>query len=139
MTLVEVIVALVILAISVIGILSALTVLAASSFTVNLRANVGAALRSAVEDVKSASYIACTSTNPTPMASYQAAAAQASLPTLNGQPDVKTPQVLAVNAPTGGPLAGCTQDPGLQVVEVSDWSTNGQVHETLWVVKRNGS
>jgi type II secretory pathway pseudopilin PulG len=134
MTLIEILIAMVVLALGVVAVLSALTVLAASSFIANERADVGAALRSASEAVKGANYVSCKAT---PKASYTAAAATVPLPTFNKKAAVKTPTVVAVTKGTGASLVACPSDPGLQRVELQVTSQDGKTNEHLWVVKLN--
>ncbi|HZU78662.1 MAG TPA: hypothetical protein VE991_01995 [Acidimicrobiales bacterium] len=159
MTLVEVVVAMIVLSLAVVAVMAGMTTLAASSYNARERADVGAALRSASEVVKGWSnayathsstpaYTPCA-TVPTPtqlVTTYNgwlsSAMPSSVLPKIGGTVDVTTPSVIAVQDATNGvSLAlGCgtdTSDPGLQAVEITDSSADHKVSETLWVVIGN--
>src|SRR5690348_7616563 len=67
LTLVELLVAVVILALSAGAILGGLTTLSSGSGLNRSQANVGAVVRNAAEAIKSTSYVACDSTTPNPV------------------------------------------------------------------------
>lgn len=143
MTLVEVVVAMIVLSLAVVAIMTGMTLLASSSLMARQRADVGAALRSAAEQVKSFSYSSCTlATSPQSQYASDLGAAMppTSWPEVNGTSDVGAVTVVAVDDATAAsptPLpAGCTQDPGLQAVRITVSSSDGKVSESLWVVKR---
>lgn len=146
MTLLEVVIAMIVLSLAVVAIVSGMTLLASSSLMARQRADVGAALRSAAEQVKSFAYVPCNGSN-SPQTSYTSSLTTAmpasALPTVSGTPDVVAPSILTVeNATTGAVLgANCTAgaETGLEAVELSEASTDGKVSETLWVVKRSSS
>lgn len=148
MTLVEVVVAMIVLALAVVAVMAGMTTLAASSYSARQRADVAAALRSASEVVKS-TYFACGGTTNlvTSYGTYLSTNLPSSaLPKIGSTTDVNPPSVVAVgdaSNPTGIPFtAGCgsdSSDPGLQAVEITDSSTDNKVSETLWVVVGSAS
>ncbi|MHB8437962.1 MAG: PilW family protein [Acidimicrobiales bacterium] len=136
MTLIEVVIALMVLSLGIVAVVSAMTVLAAATYTTHEGADVGATLRTAVERVQASGYVPCTTGNP--LSSYNAVAQATPVTIYNSSADVFAPTVVAVNGPTGTTLgSSCSTDPGLQEVEVTDVSSDHRVSETLWVLKRN--
>lgn len=141
MTLIEVVIAMVILSLAVVAVVGGMTVLAASSYAAHQRADVGTTLRSAIENLESSPYVPCTSTNPTMLSGYATDLDSTTLTSYDGSPDVAAPTVVAATATGvgGTSLVGCTSDPGIQAIEVTVVSSDKKISETLWVVKRNPS
>jgi Tfp pilus assembly protein PilV len=132
-TLLDVVIAMIVMALAVVGVLGALTVVAASSFMVSERADVGIALRSAVEAVKAHAYVACNAT-PTPVAVYQTyirTPTVVTLPKFNGKPTVLETTV------TVHSLTCSTRTTSLQTIRITVASRDHKVLEGLTFVKLN--
>ncbi len=137
MTLVEVIVAVVILSLSVVATLGALTAVTATSNQSREAADVGAVARNALEYVKSRPYVPCSSFSsatppyltPSSLTITQNGIAP---PTIVQITSLDGTKVFWPNtSPTCG---GLSSDPGLQLVEIQDSSTDKSVTTTQWVV-----
>jgi prepilin-type N-terminal cleavage/methylation domain-containing protein len=143
LTLVEVLIAVVILSFGSVAVVGALGTLSTGSSINRSQANVGAVVRSAAETLKNVAYIPCTNAAfyNSGTATYGYSASLSTPINVNdppGNPPLKA-TVIKVTDQTGTkPLnvpANCGSDPGLQLVTVQDTNKDGKVVATLTVSK----
>lgn len=125
-TLIELLITIVILALAVVAMVGAMTVMLSTSGLHRRQADVSSVVENAAEALKATSYVACAGTG-----SY-------STP-VSSESDVGKPTVTAVKYWNGSNfVAGsCTADQGMQMVQVTATSTDGSVTQTISLVKAN--